>query len=313
MPKTSPPIRGSISASSTTSTQRAPKPCRRARCRAALVIGRRLRSRAVDAVLIASSTDTHAEHLCAAAAVGIPGCARSPRPGPRAGPSGRVFVAGQRHCRDGRLQSSLRPRLRRTPARRQLRGDGRRASHPDDLPRSVLPPLSYVAVSGGQMRDQTVHFFDLVRWISGLIPWRFSLPVRRWPNQGLWSTTTSTPPRSRCGSPEGRWSRSIRAPNRIRVRRTHRDYGIQAWWKPGGTGTGRSRGTPALRWWTTACIPAGSNGFNRLRAALAAFVSALEGGTAPSPSLEDGLKAQAIAEAATRSLTTARMEPIAYA
>ena len=29
----------------------------------------------------------------------------------------------------------------------------------------VVPPLSYVAVSGGQMRDQTVHFFDLARWL----------------------------------------------------------------------------------------------------------------------------------------------------
>ena len=34
----------------------------------------------------------------------------------------------------------------------------------------TVPPLDYIAVSGGQMRDQTVHFFDLVRWISGLDP-----------------------------------------------------------------------------------------------------------------------------------------------
>ena len=34
----------------------------------------------------------------------------------------------------------------------------------------AMPPLEYVAVSGGQMRDQTVHFFDLARWISGLDP-----------------------------------------------------------------------------------------------------------------------------------------------
>jgi tRNA A58 N-methylase Trm61 len=45
-------------------------------------------------------------------------------------------------------------------------------------------------------------------------------------------------------------------------------------------------------------------------AALAAFVNALEDGTPISPSLEDGLKAQAIAEAATRSLTSGRAEPI---
>jgi predicted dehydrogenase len=29
-----------------------------------------------------------------------------------------------------------------------------------------LPPISYLPTSGGQLRDQTVHFFDLLRWIS---------------------------------------------------------------------------------------------------------------------------------------------------
>ena len=33
-----------------------------------------------------------------------------------------------------------------------------------------VPPLEYVKVSGGQMRDQTVHFFDLARWIAGADP-----------------------------------------------------------------------------------------------------------------------------------------------
>ncbi|MFJ4171024.1 Gfo/Idh/MocA family oxidoreductase [Paenarthrobacter sp. NPDC089714] len=47
-------------------------------------------------------------------------------------------------------------------------------------------------------------------------------------------------------------------------------------------------------------------------AALAAFVASLDGGTAPTPSLEDGLKAQAIAEAAVLSLRSGRMEPIKY-
>lgn len=32
------------------------------------------------------------------------------------------------------------------------------------------PPLSYVKVSGGQLRDQTIHFFDMVRWLSGEDP-----------------------------------------------------------------------------------------------------------------------------------------------
>lgn len=32
------------------------------------------------------------------------------------------------------------------------------------------PPLSYVKVSGGQLRDQTIHFFDMVRWLAGEDP-----------------------------------------------------------------------------------------------------------------------------------------------
>jgi myo-inositol 2-dehydrogenase/D-chiro-inositol 1-dehydrogenase len=48
--------------------------------------------------------------------------------------------------------------------------------------------------------------------------------------------------------------------------------------------------------------------FERIEAsyyqALDAFVRAVQSGTAPSPSLDDGLKAQLIAEAATQSLQT---------
>lgn len=47
-------------------------------------------------------------------------------------------------------------------------------------------------------------------------------------------------------------------------------------------------------------------------AALAHFVTALEHGDVTTPSLDDGIKAQAIAEAAARSLTTGRNETIAY-
>ncbi len=49
------------------------------------------------------------------------------------------------------------------------------------------------------------------------------------------------------------------------------------------------------------------------RAALDHFVDALEGRSTIGPDLDEALKAQAIAEAATRSLATARMEPISYA
>jgi myo-inositol 2-dehydrogenase / D-chiro-inositol 1-dehydrogenase len=32
------------------------------------------------------------------------------------------------------------------------------------------PPLSYIKVSGGQLRDQTIHFFDMLRWLAGEDP-----------------------------------------------------------------------------------------------------------------------------------------------
>src|SRR5687768_13498153 len=32
------------------------------------------------------------------------------------------------------------------------------------------PPLSYVKVSGGQFRDQTIHFFDMLRWLANEDP-----------------------------------------------------------------------------------------------------------------------------------------------
>lgn len=31
---------------------------------------------------------------------------------------------------------------------------------------SEMPPLSYLQASGGQMRDQAIHFFDLLRWLT---------------------------------------------------------------------------------------------------------------------------------------------------
>jgi myo-inositol 2-dehydrogenase / D-chiro-inositol 1-dehydrogenase len=41
-----------------------------------------------------------------------------------------------------------------------------------------LPAISYLATSGGQLRDQTVHFFDLLRWITN------DEPQEVWPAGG---------------------------------------------------------------------------------------------------------------------------------
>jgi myo-inositol 2-dehydrogenase/D-chiro-inositol 1-dehydrogenase len=49
------------------------------------------------------------------------------------------------------------------------------------------------------------------------------------------------------------------------------------------------------------------------RAALDHFVDALEGRGTIGPNLDEALRAQAIAEAATRSLASEQLEPIRYA
>lgn len=33
-----------------------------------------------------------------------------------------------------------------------------------------MPPMTYIEASGGQMRDQTIHFFDLLCWLTGDVP-----------------------------------------------------------------------------------------------------------------------------------------------
>ncbi|MCB9126202.1 MAG: Gfo/Idh/MocA family oxidoreductase [Caldilineaceae bacterium] len=35
---------------------------------------------------------------------------------------------------------------------------------------SAPPPLAYIKVSGGQFRDQTIHMFDLLCWVAGQAP-----------------------------------------------------------------------------------------------------------------------------------------------
>lgn len=125
----------------------------------------------IDAVLIASSTDTHAQHLIRAAEAGIAALCEKPststRPrardtAVRAAGHGIPVMVGfnrrfdrdyaelERIVRDGKIGDlELIQLSTRGPA---------------------LPPLCCIADSGGQMCDQAVHFVDLARWISGLDP-----------------------------------------------------------------------------------------------------------------------------------------------
>ncbi|MFI6685635.1 Gfo/Idh/MocA family oxidoreductase [Streptomyces sp. NPDC050485] len=122
----------------------------------------------VDAVVIASATAAHAEHIAAAARAGLPAFCEKPValdvPG-TLGALRAVEAAGTE------LQLGFMRRFDAGYARaRELVRSGRlgrlhtlRAVTSDPAP----PPAAYLPLSGGLYRDCLVHDFDIVRWVTG--------------------------------------------------------------------------------------------------------------------------------------------------
>ncbi|MFK4637419.1 Gfo/Idh/MocA family protein [Paenarthrobacter histidinolovorans] len=269
----------------------------------------------IDAVFIASSTDTHAGHLRRAAAVGIAALCEKPidldlerarETATFAQECGVPVMVdfNRRFDRDyGELKRLVDSGAIGTVELIQLTSRG-----------PSMPPLSYVAVSGGQMRDQTVHFFDLVRWLSGLDPVE------------VFATGSALAEPAIADYDDVDTSAvTLRLPGGAlvqidSVRRTGYGYDerIEVMGSEGMVEARRHRTGAVSRYSGTSVVDDGlhSGWFERVQptyaAALSAFVSALESGETPAPSLEDGLKAQAIAEAAVLSLRSGRMEPVKY-
>ncbi len=177
-----------------------------------------------------------------------------------------------------------------------------------------VPPISYVKVSGGQFRDQTIHFLDLACWIADATPVEVyaagsvlidpaigeagdvdtSMLILRMPDGSLCHIDNSR--RSAYGYDErievfgsGGMVQSNRKPTREVSRYTDGKVvsdGLHPGW------------------------------FERLGPsfglALDAFISALEGKDTAYPSLIDGLRAQMIAEAAVESLHASRPVQVDY-
>ncbi len=121
-----------------------------------------------DAVVIASSTDTHVDFLLAAAEAGLPAFCEKPIAADLAGTDraidaveragipvmmgfNRRFDSGFRNARDAVRSGSLGTLL-------LIIGQ-----HHDHMP----SPEEYIAGSGGQFKDQLIHDFDLLRFVSG--------------------------------------------------------------------------------------------------------------------------------------------------
>jgi myo-inositol 2-dehydrogenase/D-chiro-inositol 1-dehydrogenase len=270
---------------------------------------------AVDAVLIASSTDTHAGHLHRAADAGIAALCEKPIDLAFDRAAEAVAYVEQRGTP---VMVDFNRRFDRDHAELQRIVQSGEVGDVELVQISArgpsVPPLAYVAVSGGQMRDQTVHFFDLARWLTGLDPVEVfvagaALAEPRLSEYDDVDTSVAV----------------LRLPTGalVQIDNTRRSgYGyderIEVFGAKGMAESRRQRAGNVARYHEGRIVEDGfpAGWLERIRptyaAALAAFVAALEDGRAPAPSLRDGLKAQAIAEAATRSLQSGRPEPIAY-
>src|SRR6516164_1013663 len=175
------------------------------------------------------------------------------------------------------------------------------------------PPIAYVKVSGGQLRDQTIHFFDLLCWLTKDEPVEVyaigaalvdpaigeagdvdtSIVSLRLASGALCQIDSSRraaygyDERIEVFGSEGMVEsarQNFRRLSLYKGRQIHMD-GLHPGW------------------------------FERIEQsyyeAIDAFVKSVETGTAPRPSLEDGLKAQLIADKATESMKTGRPIKIA--
>lgn len=270
---------------------------------------------AIDAVFIASSTDTHAAHLRRAAEAGVAVLCEKPidldlhRARETAD-----FAAGHGIP----VMVDFNRRFDRDYAELKRIVDAGEIGQVELIQLTsrgpAMPPLSYIATSGGQMRDQTVHFFDLARWLTGLEPVEVFAAGSALAEPRLLEhhdvDTSAVTLRLSTGA-------LVQIDS---ARRTGYGYDerIEIMGSTGMAEAGRHRTGAVSRYYTGKVIADGmpAGWFERVQptyaAALDHFVNALDSGAPVTPSLEDGLRAQAIAEAATLSLRSGRAEAVRY-
>jgi myo-inositol 2-dehydrogenase/D-chiro-inositol 1-dehydrogenase len=262
-------------------------------------------SAAIDAVFIASSTNTHAEYLERAARAGKAILCEKPID---------LAIDRVRHAvatvTEAGVPTMINFNRRFDASHAELRanvvaGEAGTIELVQMTSRGpVVPPIEYVKVSGGQLRDQTIHFFDLLRWITRDDP----VEVH------VMGAALADPRVAEAGDVD-----TSVAVLRLRggalcqidsVRRTGYGYDerIEVFGSKGLIESRRQPFRAVSRYLGDKIIEDGLHAgwFERIEAsyyrALDTFVHAVQSGAAPSPSLDDGIKAQLIAEAATESL-----------
>lgn len=269
----------------------------------------------VDAVLIASSTHTHAELLSSAIRAGKPAYCEKPIDLD----INRVKeVASQ-------ARESMLPILvgfsRRFDANHRgireefQRGEIGKLEMMHITARDPKPPaLEYIKVSGGQLRDQAIHFFDLSRWLAGEDPVEVYAA----------GSALVDPAIAEAGDVDTSMiilkfaSGAMCHINCSRRAGYGYDERVELF---GSKGMAISRRKPRREvsvYKGTSIISDGMypGWFERMEPtfyqALDAFIKAIQGEATEYPTLADGLKAQLIAEAAYESLQTNRPVQIDY-
>ncbi|MBK0030832.1 Gfo/Idh/MocA family oxidoreductase [Erwinia sp. S43] len=266
-----------------------------------------INSDAIDTILIATSTPSHAEFLAASAAAGKAVYCEKPID-LSLDKARRVVEEVARHP----VPVTVGFNRRFDPSHNQLKQHlqqgliGKAELIQMVCRASELPPLSYLQTSGGQMRDQAIHFFDLLRWLT----------EDEVETIGAMGSALAMPEIASFGDVDTSVlmmkMRSGALAQLDNTRRTGYGYderitvlGSQ------GMSDSAAQSPQGATLYSTSGInrpPLYADWFNRVKETyylhLDAFVRSLNGEAVSVPGLHDGLQAQAIAEAAVKSLET---------
>jgi myo-inositol 2-dehydrogenase / D-chiro-inositol 1-dehydrogenase len=259
----------------------------------------------VDAVMIASSTSTHSDLLEGAIHAGKPAYLEKP-----------IDLDIERVKRVVQI-SADHPTPILVGFSRRFDGNhlgARQAVHSGEIGKLEMlfltardptpPPISYIKTSGGQLRDQAIHFYDLACWIANETPLEVYAT----------GAALTDPAIAQAGDVDTSMV-VMKMPSGALVnidlsRRTGYGYDerIEAF---GSLGMVESKRKPTGQVTVYRGDKQTSSGlhagwFERMEPTFAqslnAFVRSLEGEPTPYPTLSDGLRAQLVAEAAVKSL-----------
>ncbi len=271
-----------------------------------------LESTEVDAVLIATATDTHADYIEQAVAAGKPVLCEKPIDLSLS----RVNLCAQR-ISGSPVPIQLGFNRRFDPGHRAVR-DARHAGEIGELHQVIitsrdpeLPPRTYLESAGGLLRDMTIHDFDLARFMLGEEPVEVFAIAQALIDPALGAELDEVDSAMIIMRTAAGKQCHI---NNSRTAVYGYDQRVELLGTTGMLVSGNRKPHAAKRFTaarTEAAQPYLYFFIERYREAfaaeIAAFVECVEQGTEPEVGFEDGRRALILAEAAYRSLSEGRM------